>query len=73
MGVKVAEDANQLTITGSQPKGAVIDSRGDHRIAMAFGILGTVAGETVIEEAECVAKTFPEFWSILQSIGVRWA
>jgi 3-phosphoshikimate 1-carboxyvinyltransferase len=73
MGVKVVEESNRLAVTGSQPKGAVIDTRGDHRIAMAFGILGSVTGETVIEQAECVAKTFPEFWSILQSIGVRWS
>ena len=73
MGVKVAEESDRLIITGSEPRGAVIDTRGDHRIAMAFGILGSVAGETVIDEAECVAKTFPEFWDILQSIGVRWS
>jgi len=73
MGVNVIEENDRLIITGSKPKGAVIDTRGDHRIAMAFGILGSVTGETVIEQAECVAKTFPEFWSILQSIGVRWS
>jgi len=72
MGIKVTEESNKLTITGSKPKGAVIDTRGDHRIAMAFSILGSVAGETAIDEAECVSKTFPDFWSILQSIGVRW-
>ena len=73
MGVNVIEENDRLIITGSKPKGAVIDTRGDHRIAMAFGILGSVTGETVIEQAECVAKTFPEFWSILQSIGMRWS
>ena len=72
MGIKVIEENDRLIITGSEPKGAVIDTRGDHRIAMAFGILGSVAGETVIDEAECVAKTFPQFWSILQSVGLRW-
>ena len=73
MGVNVIEENDRLIITGSKPKGAVIDTKEDHRIAMAFGILGSVTGETVIEQAECVAKTFPEFWSILQSIGVRWS
>jgi len=73
MGIKVIEENDRLIIAGSEPKGAVIDTRGDHRIAMAFGILGSVAGETVIGEAECVAKTFPQFWSILQSVGVRWS
>jgi len=69
MRIKIEEKRDRLTITGSNPKGAMIDSHDDHRIAMAFGILGTVAGETVINNAECVSKTFPQFWDILKSIG----
>lgn len=71
MGVKVAEEKDRLLITGSKLKGAVIDSHNDHRIAMAFSILGTLVGDTVINGAECVRKTFPEFWDILRSIGGR--
>ncbi len=51
------------------PGGTVIDSWGDHRIAMAFGVLGTAIGAITIDGAECVAKTFPQFWEILKSIG----
>jgi len=69
MGVEVTEGKNNLAITGGQPKGALIDSRNDHRIAMAFSLLGSVAGETVIDNAECVSKTYPEFWDVLKSIG----
>ncbi len=69
MGIKVGEERDKLTVTGSMPKGAVIDTKGDHRIAMAFSILGSVVGETIIDGAECVSKTFPEFWDILKSIG----
>ncbi len=69
MGIKVREERNKLTVTGLMPKGSVIDTKGDHRIAMAFSILGSVAGETIIDGAECVSKTFPEFWDILKSIG----
>ncbi|MFC2005962.1 3-phosphoshikimate 1-carboxyvinyltransferase [Chloroflexota bacterium] len=69
MGIKVTEDRNRLAITGSLPKGSVIDSRGDHRIAMAFSLLGTVAGGTIIDSAECVSKTYPEFWDTLKSVG----
>ena len=68
-GIKVGEERDELTITGSMPRGSIIDSKGDHRIAMAFSILGLVAGETIINGAESVAKTFPEFWDILKSIG----
>ncbi len=71
MGVKVTEAKDRLTITGSKARGALIDTRGDHRIAMAFSVLGTAVGDTIINEAECVNKTFPEFWDILKSIGGR--
>ncbi len=69
MGIKVGEERGKLTVTGSMPKGSAIDTKGDHRIAMAFSILGSAVGETIIDGAECVTKTFPQFWDILQSIG----
>lgn len=69
MGIKVTEEKNKLTITGAKPEGASIDSWGDHRIAMAFSMLGTVVGGVTIDNAECVAKTYPEFWKTLESMG----
>ena len=38
-------------------------------MAMAFGILGSVTGGMVIDEAECVSKTFPQFWDVLKTVG----
>jgi len=69
MGVQVTEKKNRLTIAGSPVKGTVIDTRGDHRIAMAFSLLGLICGGTIIDNAECVSKTYPEFWDTLKSIG----
>jgi 3-phosphoshikimate 1-carboxyvinyltransferase len=70
-GISVIEEKEKLIITGGTLAGAVIDSNNDHRIAMAFSILGLKAGNITIENAECVAKTFPEFWDILKHIGGR--
>ena len=69
MGIIVREEKDKLAITGGSLRGAVIDTKGDHRIAMAFSILGSVAGETVLDGAECVSKTFPQYWEVLRSIG----
>lgn len=69
MGVKVIEENDKLTIIGSDIKGSVIDSHDDHRIAMAFSILGSIVGETTIENAKCVSKTFPNYWDVFQNIG----
>jgi 3-phosphoshikimate 1-carboxyvinyltransferase len=69
MGISVTEERNRLIVTGSNPKGSVINPRDDHRIAMAFSILGLLAGETTIDNAECVSKTFPGFWETLKKLG----
>jgi len=69
MGIPVREERDSLYISGAKPAGGVIDSRGDHRIAMAFSILGVLAGNTIIEGAECVSKTYPGFWTVLNSLG----
>jgi len=71
MGISVGEERNSIAIAGSRPNGATIDPKDDHRIAMAFSVLGSVAGGTVIEDAECVSKTFPRFWDELKSVGVK--
>ncbi|MCK4782040.1 3-phosphoshikimate 1-carboxyvinyltransferase [Candidatus Parcubacteria bacterium] len=65
MMIKTKTRNNKFIIWGSKPRGAVISSI-DHRIAMAFGVLGLVAEErTIIKNAECVSKSFPEFWEHL--------
>ncbi|MBN1643953.1 MAG: 3-phosphoshikimate 1-carboxyvinyltransferase [Dehalococcoidales bacterium] len=69
MGVHVTEEPTLLTIKGTKPKGARIDSYNDHRIAMAFGLLGSVVGGIIIEQAECVAKTYPDFWEVFKKLG----
>ena len=73
MGISVREEKDTMFITGAVPQGAVIDSKGDHRIAMAFSILGVLAGGATIESAECVCKTYPEFWNVLKSLGCKVA
>jgi len=32
-------------------------------------LLGTMLGKTVIERAECVGKTYPEFWEVFKNLG----
>lgn len=69
MGIAVAEAPGHMTITGGRPRGAVIDSFDDHRIAMAFAMLGALCGSTVILGAECVSKTYPGFWADFLKAG----
>jgi len=72
MGAKIAMDESSLTIKGPcKLHGAIIDSHDDHRIAMACAIAALGAeGETVIQNAECVRKSYPRFFHDLRKIGV---
>jgi 3-phosphoshikimate 1-carboxyvinyltransferase len=73
MGADVEELPDGLKVSGpTQLRGAEIDSFGDHRIAMAFTVAALVAdGPTQIHGAGCVNISFPEFFSLLDSIVVR--
>ena len=63
MGGEVEELDDGMIISGGRKlKGAVVDSYGDHRIAMAFAVAGLFAeGETVIQNTECIATSYPGF------------
>jgi 3-phosphoshikimate 1-carboxyvinyltransferase len=55
---------------GSQRLAGVVTTHADHRIAMAFGVLGRVRSNVLeIDEPDCVDVSFPGFWSTLASIG----
>lgn len=70
-GIRTSEEENRLCIMGGKTQAAVIDSKNDHRIAMAFSLLGVASGGITLEGAECVSKTYPEYWQILNSLGVK--
>jgi 3-phosphoshikimate 1-carboxyvinyltransferase len=51
-------------------RGAVIESHGDHRIAMAFAVAGLLAqGTTVIRGSNCVDISFPNFFDVLARVA----
>jgi len=50
--------------------GGVVDSHGDHRLAMALAVAGLITkGETVIENAECIHDSFPGFSELMRRVG----
>ncbi|MCC7433078.1 MAG: 3-phosphoshikimate 1-carboxyvinyltransferase [Methanoregulaceae archaeon] len=63
MGAEIETHPDGMIISGPTPlRGVTIDAAGDHRLAMAFAVAGLVAeGETVIEGAESVATSYPDF------------
>lgn len=71
MGADVEERPDGLRIPGRQkPHGAVLDSFGDHRIAMAFAVAALRAdGETCIQGADAAEVSFPTFFDELRAIA----
>jgi 3-phosphoshikimate 1-carboxyvinyltransferase len=70
MGARVTETPDGLVIEGPTPlHGTVVESHGDHRLAMSLAIAALVAGgPTTINDVDCVATSFPTFWALLDSI-----
>jgi 3-phosphoshikimate 1-carboxyvinyltransferase len=73
LGARAEVSGDDLQVAGSDapPRGRV-RTAGDHRLAMAFAVLGTVPGARVlIDDLACAEVSFPRFAETLQSIGKR--
>ncbi len=71
MGIEIKlQDDLMLVEGGTGLKGATVHSHHDHRIAMACAVAALCAtGETVIEEAEAINKSYPDFYEHIKSLG----
>jgi 3-phosphoshikimate 1-carboxyvinyltransferase len=63
-GVKTESGPDWLRVFPGTPRGASVDPHDDHRIAMAFSVLGLRVPGIVIEDPGCVAKTCPTFFDL---------
>ncbi len=71
MGVRIKLQKDVMVIEGGKGvKGAPLNSHHDHRIVMACAVAALKAeGETVINEAQAVAKSYPNFFDNMQKLG----
>ena len=70
LGGRAQEGPDFLTVWGGPLAGGTVDSANDHRIAMAAAIAATACtGPVTIRGAECVQKSYPDFWEVYQSLG----
>jgi 3-phosphoshikimate 1-carboxyvinyltransferase len=67
IGATAEELPDGMRIVGSdRPLTGRVKTHGDHRLAMAFGVLGAVAGNDIeIDDKECVTVSYPGFWADL--------
>jgi 3-phosphoshikimate 1-carboxyvinyltransferase len=72
MGARTEEFSDGMRVEGraaAKLRGAKVDPRADHRIAMALAIAALGAeGNTTIRDADCVAVSFPDFFATLERL-----
>lgn len=71
MGANIEKTKDSIIVKGPiSLSGAIIDPHDDHRIAMACAVAGLVAnGKTIINDIECINKSYPEFINDIKKIG----
>lgn len=70
-GVKLSVDGDDLTVEGGRPAGgAAIETNLDHRIAMAFLVMGLATGEAMtIDDGRPIDTSFPGFVDLMRGLG----
>ena len=73
LGAQIEEQPAGFVIEGPSPlQGGVVNSHGDHRLAMSLAVAGLLAaGETTILQAEAYHESFPNFVDLLQTLGAQ--
>ena len=70
LGVPVVEHQDGLEISPAPITPTAIDTYEDHRMAMAFSLIGLKTNGIRINDPECVSKTFPNYFDVLQQLYV---
>jgi 3-phosphoshikimate 1-carboxyvinyltransferase len=70
MGADIEEAEDGFTVRSrARLRGGDVDARNDHRLAMAFAVAALGAtGPTTIRDAGAAAVSYPDFFSILESL-----
>lgn len=72
LGADIEELPDGLVIRNSRLKGCRVCGHNDHRVVMALAVAGlNIAGETMIETAESINVTFPEFIELIKNCGAE--
>lgn len=70
LGCKLEEFEDGMTIYGNTIGDGIVESHNDHRLAMAFSLLG-LRHDVVVENGECFDVSFPNFIEVMKEIGIE--
>lgn len=68
LGLDAVEEDDGFLVNPGRPHGAVVHTYDDHRMAMAFSLVGLRVPGVSIADPGCVAKTFPGYWDALAAL-----
>lgn len=68
LGANVVEHEDGLEISPQALHGGSCDTHHDHRLAMAFGVAGLKLPGVIIDQANVVSKSWPQFWEMLEAL-----
>ncbi len=73
LGIDIRIQDDLMIIKGGKPKGGIVHSYKDHRMAMALSILAMRSQEEIeIQDAEVIEKSYPGFFDDLKSLGLEF-
>lgn len=67
-GVDATDNPDGLTVRASDPRSATLATHDDHRLAMAFALVGLGASGIVVEDPDVVSKSWPGFWDMIEGL-----
>jgi 3-phosphoshikimate 1-carboxyvinyltransferase len=70
-GANVVEHDDGLTISPSELVGTTVETHDDHRLAMAFSIIGARVPGTVITNPEVTSKSWPGYWQDITAMATE--
>ncbi|MGE0309899.1 MAG: 3-phosphoshikimate 1-carboxyvinyltransferase, partial [Acidimicrobiia bacterium] len=70
-GIAATEEPDGFTVTPGKAHSATVRTYDDHRMAMSFALIGLVHEGIAIADPRCVAKTYPQYWAMLEELQDR--
>jgi 3-phosphoshikimate 1-carboxyvinyltransferase len=71
VGVRIVVRDNEMKIYPGAIRSGIVQSHNDHRIAMAMSVIALAGDKLVIKGAECINKSYPDFFRDLQQLGAQ--
>ncbi|MDO8363020.1 MAG: 3-phosphoshikimate 1-carboxyvinyltransferase [Actinomycetota bacterium] len=67
-GIDAVDNPDGLVVRPGTPHSATLGTHHDHRLAMAFALVGLGASGIIVEDPDVVSKSWPDFWSMIESL-----